>query len=173
VTGSIRSLIQLIGSSCHDRPSTQTNDAHLKRPYPADPHTELALDASNTLQLDAFPPASTCWFAPEKQQFLCHTDCIAAHLIPANVTPQPRQRQTADDGLPWFRFSVSPKILPIESAVDGIVSPLALAYRCRVVVVLLVRVKMRVGRLRIHLPSCEHLDEMGFGRTRLITPLEP
>lgn len=101
-------------------PLTQPNDAHLQRPYPADPHLELPLDTFDALQLDAFPPATPCRFTPEEEQLLRHTDRVTvadtADLVAADVAAQPCQCEAANDRLVRLSGAVAPFVVVVEAA---------------------------------------------------------
>lgn len=60
---------------------------HLKRPDTSDPDLQLAFHTLDVLQLDALPPASPGWLAPEKEQLLRHADGVAIGRLAADVCP--------------------------------------------------------------------------------------
>lgn len=61
---------------------------HFERPDPSDPHLQLAFDAADVLELDAFPPASASWLPPEEKQLLGHTERVAVgEIVALDVGP--------------------------------------------------------------------------------------
>jgi hypothetical protein len=73
------------GNAGHDG-LAETDDAHLKSPYSSDPDLKLALNTCDILKLDAFPPASSSGFAPEKQKLLGHANSVGTHLVTSDIT---------------------------------------------------------------------------------------
>ena len=89
---------------------------HFKRPDSPYPDFELALDASDVLKLDTFPPAAASRFPPEKKQFLRHSDSVAVSKIVAlNVGPETCKRNTADDGLVGLASAVTPAVIVVKT----------------------------------------------------------
>ncbi len=97
--------------------STKADDTHLQRPHPPDPHLQFALNTVDVVQLDALPPASTCWLPPKEEQLLRHAHRVVAHLVTPNIGAQPRQGQAADNGLVRLPCPVAPQVVMVESAV--------------------------------------------------------
>lgn len=54
---------------------------HLQSPDSPYPDFQLALNPSNVVQLNAFPPASASRFSPEEKQFLRHSDSVTVGKI--------------------------------------------------------------------------------------------
>lgn len=102
---------------------TESNNAHLQRPHPADPHLELrtGLETLDVLKLDALPPAPTSRLAPEEQKLLGHADSIAAHLVALNIGTQTGEGEGADDGLVGLAGAMAPTIVVVEAAVSVLV----------------------------------------------------
>lgn len=96
----------------------QSNDAHLKRPHSPNPHLKWSFHTFDILEMDAFPPTSTRRFPPEKEKLLCHADCIVvAGLGSANIGPEARQCQTADDSFIRLASTMAPAVVVVEAAV--------------------------------------------------------
>lgn len=136
---------------------TQSNHAHLQGPYPADPHLELRarLEALDTLELNALPPTPASRLTPEEQKLLGHADGVAAHLVTLNIGAEAGEGEGANDGLVGLACAVAPAIVVVEAAIRLLVSYDA------------------IKKTSQNLPSSQHLDKMGLGRTRLITLLQP
>lgn len=100
-------------------PSPQSNNTHLQRPHPSNPHLELALHALHVVELDTFPPAATGWLAPEKKQLLRHADGITAHIVPADVAAEAGEGKTADDGFVGFAGAVAPVVFAVKASVSN------------------------------------------------------
>ena len=97
---------------------TQPDDTHLERPHPPDPNLEFdsLRHALNAVELDTLPPAPPGRLAPEEEQLLRHAHGIAAHLVAADVGPQARKGEAADDGLVGFACTVAPLVVVVEAA---------------------------------------------------------
>lgn len=96
--------------------SAQPYHTHLERPHPADPDLELvAFQPLDIIQLDTLPPAPAGRLPPEEKQLLRHTHRAAAHLVAADIRPQPRQRQAADNSLVWLAGPVTPSVIMVEA----------------------------------------------------------
>jgi hypothetical protein len=92
---------------------------HFQRPNSPYPHLELALDTSDIVKFNAFPPAAASGFPPEKEQLLRHSDSVAVSKIVAlDVSPQTCECDTADDGLVGLTGTVTPAIIVIETTVQ-------------------------------------------------------
>ncbi|KAG7145985.1 hypothetical protein HYQ46_005233 [Verticillium longisporum] len=90
------------------RGSPKANNTHFQGPDTPDPHLELSLDTLNILKLNAFPPAPPGRFPPEKEEFLSHTNRVAAHLTASDVTTQACQSKAAYHRLVGLSRPVTP-----------------------------------------------------------------
>jgi hypothetical protein len=100
--------------------SSQPDHAHLQRPHPSNPYLQLALNTLDVVQLDALPPASPRWLAPEQQQLLRHTHRIATHLVTADIAAEARKSQAADNSLIGLACAVSPLVLAVEATRNAV-----------------------------------------------------
>jgi hypothetical protein len=89
---------------------------HFKCPHSPYPHFQLALDASDVVELDTLPPASASGFPPEEEQLLGHSDSITVgEVVALDVGPQACECNTADDGLVGFAGAVTPAVVVVEA----------------------------------------------------------
>jgi hypothetical protein len=102
--------------------SVEVEAYHLQRPDPSYPHLELALDASDVIKLNTFPPASASRFPPEEKELLGHTDGIAiGKVVALDIGPQACKRNTADNSLVGLASTVTPSIVVVEAAMGSLV----------------------------------------------------
>lgn len=82
---------------------------HFKCPNTSDPNLELALNSLDALEIDTFPPATSCRFSPEEEEFLSHTDSVTARwIVSFDICTKFCQCDTAYDSLVWLTSSVAP-----------------------------------------------------------------
>lgn len=89
---------------------------HFKCPHPSDPHLELPLNSLDIVQLNTLPPTSPCWFPPEEQELLCHSDCVARQIVTPDIGAETCERNTADDCFVRFASAMTPAIVVVEAA---------------------------------------------------------
>ena len=91
---------------------------HLQSPHASYPNFQLALHAFHVLEVDAFPPTSTGWFAPEKQKLLGHADgVVVGQFAAADVGAETRQSETANYGFLGFAGTMAPAVIVIKPSV--------------------------------------------------------
>jgi DNA topoisomerase VI subunit B len=89
---------------------------HLESPNPPDPDFQLALNAPDILQLDTFPPASTCRLPPEQKELLRHPHGIAiSKVVSFDVCAKTCESNTADNSLVGLPGAMTPFIVVVES----------------------------------------------------------